>query len=70
MDKKVQEALDYLRKVSHEVPSAMSLAWTILALDTYGCDYHKELGLLLDLQNEDGSFGMNYFVDSTFFVSP
>jgi len=61
-DKNVQAALEYLSKVSHDVPSAMSLAWTILALDAYGRDNRKELNLLLELQNEDGSFGMNYFV--------
>ncbi len=62
MDHKVQAALDYLSKISHQEPSAMSLAWTILALNAYNYECQKEIDLLLKLQKEDGGFGMNYFV--------
>ena len=40
----------------------MSLAWSILALDAYGHDCSRQLKALLKLQNNNGSFGLNYFV--------
>lgn len=68
-EKQVISAVDYLKNVSHETHSAMSLSWTILALDAYGCDFQKEYKLLLDMQNADGSFGINYFVTALAFLA-
>ncbi len=62
MDHRVKASLDYLSEVSHKESSAMSLAWTILALDAHNYNCQKEIDLLVNLQNKDGGFGMNYFV--------
>mgnify|MGYP000258210810 CR=1 FL=1 len=59
---KVQAALRYLSNAAHNESSAMALAWSVLALNAFNYNSDKELKLLLELQNKDGSFGMNYFV--------
>ncbi len=58
----IQAALQYISKIEESNHSAMSLAWTALALDVYGCDNKQQLDELLRMQNENGSFGSNYLV--------
>src|SRR5262249_51813185 len=57
--KVMQGAWDYLEGAQDEAHSAMSLAWTVLALSAYSRSYEKPLQRLLAKQNKDGSFGPN-----------
>jgi len=61
-ESRVQAALNYLNTAENPGFSAMSLAWSTLALNAYDHDCSKQLEALLRLQNNDGSFGLNYFV--------
>lgn len=58
----VTKGLAFLDSVSEAHPSAMSLAWAILARCAHGQKPIKEVEALLNNQNEDGSFGSNFMV--------
>jgi Prenyltransferase and squalene oxidase repeat len=58
----VTKGLAFLDSVSDAHPSAMSLAWAILARSVHGEKPTKEVEALLNSQNGDGSFGSNFMV--------
>ena len=56
-DEKVQQALSYLKSQADQDSSSLSLAFSILALNSYDQSSDKELAFLLGRQAQDGSFG-------------
>jgi len=56
-EEKVEQALVYLKSLGDQDSSSLSLAFSILALSSYGQPFEKELAFLLKRQAEDGSFG-------------
>ncbi len=58
----VKAGLAYLDKVAGDHVTAMSAAWSALAMDAYGLDVSRELNLLTSLQHPDGSFGRDLMV--------
>lgn len=57
--KAIASGLEYLAAQEAKDSSSISLAWSIIARHAYDQDPRKELALLIDRQNEDGSFGVN-----------
>lgn len=62
--KSIKPALKFLQTQSHQDTSAMSLAWSILALDAYGEKADRELAFLKARQQADGSFSDNMMVNA------
>lgn len=55
----VADGLKVLSAKSNDDDSALSLAWSILALNAYGKNVDKETAFLIKRQKPDGSFGVN-----------
>src|SRR5262249_21406171 len=62
--KAVQSSVKYLRTLSSENSSAMSLAWSALALNVHKQPCESEIGFLLHRQKADGSFDNNNMVNA------
>lgn len=58
-EKVVADGLKVLSSKSNDDDSALSLAWSILALNAYGKNVDKETAFLIKRQKPDGSFGVN-----------
>jgi hypothetical protein len=58
----VQKALKNLSNTIGFAGSAMSTAWTTIAQVSYGIDASNSIKMLIERQNEDGSFGPNLMV--------
>lgn len=58
----VQKAWKNLNNTIGYAGSAMSLAWTAIAQASYGIDSGDSIRMLIERQNEDGSFGPNLMV--------
>ncbi len=58
----VSRGLQYLQTIPAEEHTVLSLSWAIFALDCLGLNASPLIGMLIRLQNPDGSFGSNFML--------
>jgi hypothetical protein len=63
-NKSIKNGLAYLLSLSGENTSSMALAWSALALCSYGKKPEREIAYLVSRQKDNGSFGDNIMVDA------